>query len=285
MPRPLPPLPSAEEIAAQVQAALAEDVGTGDLTAALVSAETRVTGRVVCREPAVLCGTAWFEEVFRQLDADVSVQWHAADGEPLSADQVVCALAGPARAILTGERSALNFLQTLSGTASAAALYAEAVAGTGTRVLDTRKTLPGLRRAQKYAVACGGGHNHRVGLYDAVLIKENHIAAAGSIGAALTQARQVAGDAWIEIEVESLEQLRAALASGAERILLDNFSLDQLRQAVALNAGSARLEASGGVSLEAVRVIAETGVDDISVGSITKDLKATDFSLRLDELA
>jgi len=276
-------LPSLEEIAAQVQQALAEDVGTGDLTAALVAADTRASGRVICRESAVLCGTAWFDEVFRQVDPAVEVVWHAGDGDRLQPDQRVCELAGPARAILTAERSGLNFLQTLSGTASAAARYAELVAGTGTRVLDTRKTLPGLRRAQKYAVTCGGGHNHRVGLFDAVLIKENHIAAAGSVAAALAAARQVAGDAWIEIEVESLEQLSEALASGAERVLLDNFSLDQLRQAVALNAGSARLEASGGVSLETIRAIAETGVDDISVGAITKDLKATDFSLRLDE--
>lgn len=282
MPRPLPPLPSAEEIAAQVQMALAEDVGAGDLTAALVAAGTRVTGHVLCRESAVLCGSAWFDEVFRQLDGQVQVEWLAGDGEPLTPNQRVCELSGPARAILTGERTALNFLQTLSGTASAAAGYAEAIAGTGARVLDTRKTLPGLRRAQKYAVACGGGHNHRVGLFDAVLIKENHIAAAGSIAAALAEARQVAGDAWIEIEVESLEQLRDALAAGAERVLLDNFSLEQLREAVALNAGSARLEASGGVSLDTIRAIAETGVDDISVGGITKDLKATDFSLRLD---
>lgn len=283
MPRPLPTPPSAEEVAALVQQALAEDVGTGDLTAALVPADTQVTGRVVCRESAVLCGCAWFDEVFRQLDSAVRIDWRALDGEPLGADQVVCELAGPARAILTGERTALNLLQTLSGTASAAAVYAEAVAGTGARVLDTRKTLPGLRRAQKYAVACGGGHNHRVGLYDAVLIKENHIAAAGSIADALAAARELAGDAWIEIEVESLDQLREALAAGAERVLLDNFSLDQLREAVALNAGSARLEASGGVNLDTVRAIAETGVDDVSVGSITKDLKATDFSLRLDD--
>jgi nicotinate-nucleotide pyrophosphorylase (carboxylating) len=275
-------LPTIEEIAAQVQQALAEDVGTGDLTASLVASDAHARGRVVCRETAVLCGIAWFEEVFRQLEPGVQIQWRATDGDRLVADQVVCELAGPARAILTGERAALNFLQTLSGTATAAATYAEAVAGTGARVLDTRKTLPGLRRAQKYAVSKGGGHNHRVGLYDAVLIKENHIAAAGSVEAALAEAREVAGDAWIEIEVETLAQLQTVLAAGAERVLLDNFSLDQLREAVALNAGAARLEASGGVSLDTIRAIAETGVDDISVGSITKDLKATDFSMRLD---
>jgi nicotinate-nucleotide pyrophosphorylase (carboxylating) len=275
--------PSAEEIAAHVQQALAEDVGSGDLTAALVAADTRVTGHVVCREQAVLCGRAWFDEVFRQLDPTVGVAWSAEDGDALAEGQVVCSLSGPARAILTGERSALNFLQALSGTATAAAHYVAAVAGTGARVLDTRKTLPGLRRAQKYAVACGGGHNHRFGLYDAVLIKENHIAAAGSVAGALTAAREVAGDAWIEIEVETLEQLREALAAGVERVLLDNFELAQLRQAVALNAGTARLEASGGVSLATIRAIAETGVDDISVGSITKDLKATDYSLRLED--
>ncbi len=283
MPRPMPPLPSAEEIAALVQQALAEDVGTGDLTAALVAPDKQATGRVICRDTAVLCGAAWFDAVFRQVDPSIHIDWYAQDGEPLTADQVVCELRGPARGILTAERSALNLLQTLSGTASAAACYAEAVAGTGARVLDTRKTLPGLRRAQKYAVACGGGHNHRIGLYDAVLIKENHIAAAGSVKAVLDAARTVAGDAWIEIEVESMSQLEEALAAGAERILLDNFSLDQLREAVARNAGSARLEASGGVDLDTVRAIAETGVDDISVGGITKDLRATDFSLRLDD--
>lgn len=279
----MPSLPSAEEIAAQVRTALAEDVGTGDLTAALVSPNTLATGRVLCREPAVLCGTAWFDQVFHQVDPAVQVSWQAADGDHVAADQVVCTLRGPARAILTAERSALNLLQTLSGTATAASRYAEAVAGTGARVLDTRKTLPGLRRAQKYAVLCGGGHNHRVGLFDAVLIKENHIAAAGSIQAVLQAARVVAGDAWIEIEVESIAQLTQALEAGAERVLLDNFSLAQLREAVALNAGSARLEASGGVNLETIRAIAETGVNDVSVGGITKDVKATDFSLRLDD--
>lgn len=275
-------LPSREEIAAQVRQALAEDVGTGDLTAALVAADAQAQGRVICRESAVLCGAAWFDEVFHQLGDAVCVTWHVADGDRLAPDQLVCELAGPARAILTGERSGLNFLQTLSGTASAAARYAQVVVGSGARVLDTRKTLPGLRRAQKYAVSCGGGYNHRVGLFDAVLIKENHIAAAGSVAAALTAARQVAGDAWIEIEVESLAQLAEALAGGAERVLLDNFSLEQLREAVTLNAGVARLEASGGVNLQTIRAIAETGVDDVSVGAITKDLQATDFSLRLD---
>lgn len=276
----MPQLPAADEIADQVRTALAEDIGTGDLTAALIPAGQQGGATVVCRQHATLCGTAWFEQSFHQIDPTVSIVWSAQDGDQLQADQTLCRLSGPSRALLSGERTALNFLQTLSGTATAAATYAQAVAGTGARILDTRKTLPGLRNAQKYAVACGGAHNHRIGLYDAILIKENHILAAGSIAAALQQAQALANGVWVEVEVEGLAELQEALAAGAQRILLDNFSNDQLREAVALNQGRARLEASGGVSLETVRSIAETGVDDISVGAITKDLQAVDFSMR-----
>lgn len=276
----MPQLPAADEIADQVRTALAEDIGTGDLTAALIPAGQQGGATVVCRQRATLCGTAWFEQSFHQIDPTVSIVWSAQDGDQLQADQTLCRLSGPSRALLSGERTALNFLQTLSGTATAAATYAQAVAGTGARILDTRKTLPGLRNAQKYAVACGGAHNHRIGLYDAILIKENHILAAGSIAAALQQAQALANGVWVEVEVEGLAELQEALAAGAQRILLDNFSNDQLREAVALNQGRARLEASGGVSLETVRSIAETGVDDISVGAITKDLQAVDFSMR-----
>jgi nicotinate-nucleotide pyrophosphorylase (carboxylating) len=275
-------LPSRDAIAAQVRAALAEDVGSGDRTAALVSASAVADAAIVTREPAVLCGTAWVDEVFRQLDAGVAVAWLRADGDALAAGDVVCRLRGPARALLTGERTALNFLQTLCGTATLARRWAQAVAGTGTRVLDTRKTVPGLRLAQKYAVVCGGCHNHRVGLYDAVLIKENHIAAAGSVGAALTAASALAPDLEVEIEVETLDQLREALAAGARRVLLDNFALERLREAVALTGGRARLEASGGVTIDNVRAIAETGVDDVSVGALTKDVRAADLSMRFD---
>lgn len=263
-----------------VRRALAEDVGPGDLTAALVP-DTGAHAELVTRENAVLCGTAWFDEVFRQLDARARVAWLARDGERIAAGSVVARLDGPARALLTGERCALNFLQTLSGTATLAARYAEAVRGTRAKVLDTRKTLPGLRRAQKYAVACGGGHNHRLGLYDAVLIKENHIAAAGSVAAALDAARAVAGtNVPVEIEVENLAQLREALAAGARHVLLDNFDLAGLREAVHITAGRARLEASGGVTLDNIRAIAETGVDEISVGGLTKHVRAVDLSLR-----
>jgi nicotinate-nucleotide pyrophosphorylase (carboxylating) len=275
-------LPSRDAIAAQVRAALAEDVGSGDRTAALVPASAVADAAIVTREPAVLCGTAWVDEVFRQLDAGVAVAWLRADGDALAAGDVVCRLRGPARALLTGERTALNFLQTLCGTATLARRWAQAVAGTGTRVLDTRKTVPGLRLAQKYAVVCGGCHNHRVGLYDAVLIKENHIAAAGSVGAALAAASAFAPDLEVEIEVETLDQLREALAAGARRVLLDNFALERLREAVALTGGRARLEASGGVTIDNVRAIAETGVDDVSVGALTKDVRAADLSMRFD---
>ena len=275
-------LPPPATISAQVRAALDEDVGPGDCTAALISAEATAVARIISREAAVLSGAAWVDEVFRQLDPRVAVEWLASDGTRLAPGQTVCRLIGPARTLLTGERTALNFLQTLSGTATLARRWADGVAGTGARILDTRKTIPGLRLAQKYAVTCGGCHNHRIGLYDAVLIKENHIAAAGSVTAALRTAQARAAGLDIEIEVETLEQLREALAAGARRILLDNFPLGRLRDAVAIAKGRARLEASGGVTLETVRSIAETGVDDISVGALTKDVRAVDLSMRFD---
>lgn len=272
--------PAREIIARQVRTALEEDLGTGDLTAQLIPTETLAEASLITREEAVICGRPWFDEVFAQLDSGVVVAWELAEGDRVTPGQVLCRLSGRARAILSGERTALNYLQTLSGTASLARRYAEAVAGTGARVLDTRKTLPGLRLPQKYAVRCGGGHNHRIGLFDAILIKENHIAAAGSITAALEAARTTAPGVDIEVEVENLEELREALAGGAKHILLDNFTLDGLREAVGLSAGAARLEASGGVNLSNIREIAQTGVNDISVGGLTKDVRAIDLSMR-----
>jgi nicotinate-nucleotide pyrophosphorylase (carboxylating) len=268
------------DIEATVRNALAEDVGSGDITAALIAVDARAKAQVISREEAVLCGTAWFDEVFRQLDRAIAVTWLAADGDTVRADQTLCTLEGPARTLLTGERTALNFLQTLSGTATLTRRYVEAVSGTKARVLDTRKTLPGLRTAQKYAVTCGGGRNHRIGLFDAFLIKENHILASGGIANAVKQARSSAPGKPVEVEVENLDELREALATGAERILLDNMPLDTLREAVAVTAGCARLEASGGVDLHTIRAIAETGVDDISVGRLTKDVRAVDLSMR-----
>jgi nicotinate-nucleotide pyrophosphorylase (carboxylating) len=273
------------EIERNVSAALTEDVGSGDLTAQLVPVGAVGRATVISREQAILCGTAWFERCFRKLDPAVVVTWKAQDGQEISLGQVVCEIAGPARALLTGERSALNFLQLLSAVATKARQYADLVAGTRAQVVDTRKTVPGLRLAQKYAVRCGGGGNHRLGLYDGILIKENHIVAAGSIAAALGVARQIAANAagscqFAQIEVETLAELRQALAAGAEMILLDNMSLDQMREAVAIAAGAAVLEASGNVSLETVRAIAETGVDRISIGGLTKDVRAVDLSMR-----
>ncbi len=273
-------LPPLSIITEQVRIALAEDVGAGDQTAALILRQAQACAQVICREQAVLCGTAWFDEVFRQLDPHITVRWNADDGDAIVADQLLCTIEGNARALLTAERTALNYLQTLSGTATCARRFVDAVAGTGVRILDTRKTIPGLRLQQKYAVTCGGGSNHRFGLYDAILIKENHIQAAGSIRAAVETARQNAPDLEVEVEVETLEQLEQALASGVHRVLLDNFRPDLLREAVRINAGRARLEASGGVSLETIRTIAETGIDDISVGALTKDLIAVDLSMR-----
>lgn len=269
-----------QDLARQVDIALQEDLGDGDLTATLIPDASRSRVHIVAREAAVLCGTSWVDQVFRQLDPDITIDWRCRDAEAVEADTLLCELRGSTRALLSGERTALNFLQTLSGTATRARRYADAVAGTGVRILDTRKTLPGLRLAQKYAVRCGGCHNHRVGLFDAILIKENHILAAGSVTKALHQAQQQSPQVDIETEVESLEEMREALGAGARRILLDNFSLQDLRLAVEENAGRARLEASGGVNLSSVRDIALTGVDDISVGDLTKDLHALDLSMR-----
>jgi len=273
-------LPPASIIQEQISIALAEDVGSGDQTAALIPANATTTAQVISREHAVLSGAAWFSEVFHQLDSSITLEWQVADGDALQPDQLLCALTGNTRAILTGERTALNYLQTLSGTATRAQRYADAVAGTGVRILDTRKTLPGMRLQQKYAVTCGGCHNHRIGLYDAILIKENHIMAAGSIHAAVEAARDNAPDLEIEVEVENMDELGQALAAGIQRVLLDNFNPNQLREAVTFNQGRARLEASGGINLETIRQIAETGIDDISVGALTKDLQAVDLSMR-----
>ena len=269
------------EVQRSVAASLAEDIGTGDLTARLIPASRNARGRVITREEAVLCGTAWFDATFAALEPDASVIWHARDGERLKPGQLLCEVDASARALLTAERTALNFIQLLSGTATLTATFVAAVAGTKAKIVDTRKTLPGLRLAQKYAVRVGGGTNHRVGLYDGILIKENHIIAAGSIKAVIEQARSYApSNVFIEVEVEDLAQLDEALAAGAKMILLDNMDLDHMRAAVALNDGRAELEASGGVNLERVRAIAETGVDRISIGSLTKDLRAIDLSLR-----
>lgn len=265
---------------ANVAAALAEDLGTGDVTASLVPADQVLQTRVISREHAVLSGQAWFEETFAQIDASVHINWAVGDGDAIAPDQEVCALNGPARAILVGERTALNFLQTLSGTATRTAEFVRAVAGTAAVILDTRKTLPGLRAAQKYAVRCGGAQNHRQGLFDAILVKENHIAAAGSITAAVRRAQSQSPGLLLEVEVEDLNQLEEAQAAGAQRVLLDNFSNELLREAVSRFSGEIGLEASGGISLETVRAVAETGVDFISTGDITKHVRAVDFSMR-----
>jgi len=279
LPEPPADLPS------QVEAALREDVGSGDVTAVLVPAAQQVRGSLVTREDAVLCGRPWAEEVFRRLDPRVRLSWYAADGDAIAARQVILAIAGPARPVLTGERTALNFLQLLSATATATRRFVAAVAGTHCRVLDTRKTLPGLRSAQKYAVRCGGADNHRLGLYDRVLIKENHIAAAGSITGAIEAARRSAPGITVEVEVESLGELTEALNAGPDIVMLDDFGLQDLAAAVALNRAQgarAKLEASGSVSLETVHAIAATGVDYVSVGALTKHVRAIDMSLRLD---
>lgn len=278
---PLPPLPA--DLDDVVARALAEDLGPGDVTADLVPPEYRAEATVITREDAVLCGRAWFDRVFAALDPAVSVAWAAADGDAVTAGSELCRLEGPARPLLSGERTALNFLQSLSGTATLARRYADAVTGTGCRVLDTRKTVPGLRAAQKYAVACGGAANHRHGLYDALLIKENHIIAAGGLAEALQAARELHPDLTLEIEVESLAELDLALAGRPDIIMLDNFGLADLRDAVARTRrapGKVRLEASGNVSLATVRAIAETGVDFVSVGELTKNLRAVDLSMR-----
>ncbi len=278
-----------QSIGPAVSTALREDVGDGDLTASLVDADAVVGATIIARESLILAGEPWVDEVFSQLDENIIIDWYIGDGQSAEADDVICKLVGPARALLTGERTALNFLQTLSAVATTTARYVEAVAGTGTRVLDTRKTLPGLRLAQKYAVTCGGGVNHRVGLFDAILIKENHIKSAGSITAALQRAQDLDAGVVIEVEVECQDELLEALQSGAPRVLLDNFTLDELRLAVETNRSfgyvAAELEASGNVTLESIRSIAETGVDYISVGALTKNVDAIDFSMlfRIDQ--
>jgi nicotinate-nucleotide pyrophosphorylase (carboxylating) len=273
----------ASEIERNVAAALAEDVGGGDLTAPLTPGGKSVRAAVTCRTEAVICGQPWFEATIRSLDPAAKVAWTVAEGAPVPAGTQVCSVSGNARALLTAERVALNFLQTLSGVATITHRYVEAIAGTRARIVDTRKTLPGLRLAQKYAVRVGGGSNHRLGLYDAMLIKENHIAAAGGTAPALSAAMKSAPPgAWVQIEVENLQQLREALDAGARHVLLDNMSTNQMREAVKIAGDRAELEASGGITLENVRAIAETGVHRISVGSLTKDLKAVDFSMRFE---
>lgn len=275
----------AAEIDRNVSAALVEDIGGGDLTALLTPAGRQSTGTVISRDEAVLAGQAWFDACFQQLDPEVEIDWSASDGEQIEPGQTLCEIRADTRALLTAERTALNFLQLLSGTATTTRRYVDAIAGTGARIVDTRKTLPGLRLAQKYAVRCGGGANHRLGLYDGILIKENHIIAAGGISRALDQARPLAGaTVFVQVEVETLEQLAEALDCGATMILLDNMDLTQMREAVAINDGRAELEASGGVRLETVRAIAETGVNRISIGNLTKDVRAIDLSLRHTEL-
>ena len=264
-----------------VSIALQEDIGDGDITAQLIPVDDIAIASVISREACTLCGMDWFDEVFRQIDSDVLIEWLAEDGDIIEAGQTIISLSGPTRSILTGERAALNFVQTLSATATLSAEYAKAVDGTGSIVLDTRKTIPGLRLAQKYAVSCGGCQNHRIGLYDAVLIKENHIAAHGSIAGVIEEAFFLYPDTLIEIEVENLEQLQQAMQTQVTRVLLDNFTLEELRDAVKLNNGQLELEASGGVTLATIRDIAETGVNFISTGALTKDVKAVDLSLRL----
>ncbi|MCV4288239.1 carboxylating nicotinate-nucleotide diphosphorylase [Pseudomonas capsici] len=269
------------EIEANVRRALLEDVGSGDITAQLIPQERLAKATIISRDAAVIAGTAWVDTVFRQLDPRVAVHWQVADGDRVSPNQALFHLEGPARSLLTGERSALNFLQLLSGVATRAQHYADMVNDTQVKLLDTRKTLPGLRLAQKYAVTCGGCHNHRIGLYDAFLIKENHIAACGGIAQAVAAAHKIAPGKPVEVEVESLNELKQALEAGADIIMLDELSLDDMREAVRLTAGRAKLEASGGINDDTLRVIAETGVDYISIGAMTKDVKAVDLSMRL----
>ncbi len=264
-----------------ILAALLEDVGTGDLTGLLVPTEPRAKARVIVREEAVLCGAPWFEGVMLAVDQDIELAWQYAEGDLMTADSVVCTIEGSPRSLLTAERAALNFMQLLSGVASATRKYVDVIAGTSAAILDTRKTLPGLRQAQKYAVRVGGGKNQRMALYDGILIKENHIAAAGGVTRALENANALNANVTVQIEVETIAQLEEALAAGVQSVLLDNFDLDMMREAVKVNAGRALLEASGGINLQTVRAIAETGVDRISIGSLTKDVRATDYSLRI----
>lgn len=276
----IPNLP--QSIYANVKAALAEDIGTGDITALLIPSGQTATATVITREDCIFCGKDWVIEVFAQLDSAVQIEWFIEDGQFAAADSKLFQITGSARSLLTGERTALNFVQTLSGTATISHHYASLVAHTAVKLLDTRKTIPGLRDAQKYAVACGGCHNHRIGLYDAFLIKENHIAACGSIAQAVSNARHLAPGKPVEVEVENLEELEQALTAKADIIMLDNFSLDDMRAAVALNKGQAKLEASGNVNEQTLKLIAETKVDFISIGALTKNVKAVDLSMRID---
>ena len=273
--------PDPDAVIANVRAALSEDIGDGDITAALIPAANRASARVITREDGVLCGRAWVDAVFRELDPALDIEWLAQDGDPISAGETLFTLTGAARSILTGERCALNFLQLLSGTATTCRRYADLVGDSGTRLLDTRKTIPGLRLAQKYAVRCGGCHNHRIGLYDAFLVKENHILACGGIAEAVAAARASAPGKPVEVEVETMAELEQALAAGCDRVMLDNFSLQQMTEAVALSGGRTELEASGNVTEATLAGIAATGVDFISIGALTKDCKALDLSLRL----
>ncbi len=272
---------------AQIQQAirqtLLEDIGSGDLTASLIDADLKVGAALISRQEAVLCGTAWFEEVFSQLDPEIHLDWQAADGDSITADQLVCRMHGRALPMLSGERTALNWLQTLSGTATVTRAFVERIAGTKATILDTRKTIPGLRRAQKYAVRCGGGDNHRMGLYDGVLIKENHLRSGDTIEGVLARSREKTPEGTlVEIEVDDLDQLKQALAAGATRVLLDNFDIPTMREAVSINKGRAILEASGGVDLENIRQVAKTGVHYISVGALTKNITAVDLSLEFE---
>ncbi len=264
-----------------VRAALREDIGDGDVTAALIPRETMATARIITREDGVICGRSWADTVFAEVDKSITLEWHVKDGQAVAENTVLFTAKGPARSLLTAERAALNFLQLLSGTATTCRRYARLVEGTGVRILDTRKTIPGLRIAQKYAVACGGCHNHRMGLFDAFLIKENHIKACGGIASAVQAARESAPEKPVEVEVENLEEFREAAAANCDRVMLDNFSIEQLGDAVKLNVGGIELEASGNITEASLRAIAETGVDFISIGALTKDCKALDLSLRL----
>ena len=275
---------TAKYVSQLVQNALAEDIGSGDITSALVSSSTFANANIVTRESGVLCGKDFAEQAFQQVDPKCKLTWFAEDGDRLEAGGRLCLIKGPARALLTAERTALNFLQLLSGTASSSRQYADRVAHTSVRLLDTRKTLPGLRLAQKYAVSCGGCHNHRTGLFDAFLIKENHIAACGGIHSAIAEAKRVASDIMVEVEVESLDEMESAVQAGADRIMLDNFDLKKLQEAVALNAGRAELEASGNITELSLIEIAETGIDLISVGALTKHIRALDLSMRMDSI-
>ena len=280
----VPRAPLADEVAADVRRALQEDVGSGDVTARLLAADAVARASVISRESAVLCGAPWFDAVFHALDPAIAIDWRVAEGADIAPGDVVCTVSGAAAAILTGERAALNFLQLLSGTASVARRYARAVEGTGTQILDTRKTVPGLRGAQKYAVRCGGCSNHRQGLFDAVLIKDNHIASAGSIAEVVSAARRQAPKLSVEVEVETLAQLDEALAAGADIVMLDNFDRDAIREAVQRTGGRAKLEVSGNVDIEDLAELARTGVDFISVGALTKHVQAVDFSMEFEHL-